>query len=114
MVFPCPSNTELFDPVELPTKGQLWSWTVQRFRPKSPPYTGPDAFTPYAVGYVELPGVVIVESRLVNIPFDQLRIGMDMKLTVETFGENTGGNPVLTYAFEPAAADTAGEESQSE
>ena len=37
-----------------PAKARLWSWTVQRFRPKSPPYAGPVAFEPYAVGYVDL------------------------------------------------------------
>ena len=48
----------------LARRGTLWSWTIQRFRPKSPPYTGPEEFEPYGVGYVELPGEVRVEARL--------------------------------------------------
>ena len=55
IVFPCPPGTE-FEPVPLGRHGSLWSFTVQRYRPKSPPYAGPEAFTPWAVGYVELPG----------------------------------------------------------
>jgi hypothetical protein len=35
-------------------EGPLWTYTVQSFPPKSPPYTG--AFEPYGVGYVERAG----------------------------------------------------------
>src|ERR1044071_9339392 len=66
MVFPAPSGPEaaLYDRTPLSAEGVLWSFTVQRFRPKSPPYAGADdeaTFSPYALGYVELPGEVIVE-----------------------------------------------------
>ena len=82
--FPCPPAIDSeWDIEELPATGTLWSFTVQRFRLKSPPYAGPAEFTPYAVGYIELPGAVIVESRIVGVPFDRLRIGMAMKLVAE-------------------------------
>ena len=50
--------------VELATRGTLWTWTVQAFPPKAPPYLGPvgDDFVPYGVGYVELPGQLRVEA----------------------------------------------------
>jgi uncharacterized protein len=83
IVFPCPASSEAYEPVALAREGTLWSFTVQRFRPKSPPYAGPEEFAPYAVGYVELPGEVIVESRLVDIAFDDLRIGLPLRLTTE-------------------------------
>ncbi|HEX6389706.1 MAG TPA: zinc ribbon domain-containing protein, partial [Solirubrobacteraceae bacterium] len=35
----------------LPATGTLWSFTVQGFAPKSPPFVG--AFEPFGVGYVE-------------------------------------------------------------
>lgn len=101
ITFPCPADLERFEPVKLPRKGKIWSWTVQRFRPKTPPYTGPEKFEPYAVGYIELPDTVIVESRLVNINFDDLNIGLDMELTLEEFGTDEQGNKVMTFAFEP-------------
>jgi len=66
----------------LSRRGTLWSWTIQRFRPKSPPYTGPEAFEPYGVGYVELPGEVRVEARLTEADPDKLEIGMEMELTL--------------------------------
>ena len=52
----------------LPAEGTLWSWTVQRFPPKSPPYAGGEAeFRPFAVGYVALPGGIAVQGRLHRI-----------------------------------------------
>jgi uncharacterized OB-fold protein len=52
-------------PVDLTGRGTVWSHTVQRFAPKSPPYVPPaEGFAPFAVGYVELPEGVRVEAVL--------------------------------------------------
>lgn len=104
IVFPMPSGGEavFYEPVPLSRKGTLWSWTVQRFRPKSPPYAGPEAFEPYAVGYVELPGEVIVESRLADVAFDRIHSGMAMELVILPFTSDPDGTIVTTYAFRPA------------
>ncbi|HEX9355257.1 MAG TPA: OB-fold domain-containing protein [Streptosporangiaceae bacterium] len=85
----------------LARRGTLWSWTVQCFPPKSPPYAvaEPGAFQPYGVGYVELPGEVRVEARLTEADPDRLRIGMPMELTlIPAPGREPG---VVTYAFRP-------------
>nr|WP_314466570.1 OB-fold domain-containing protein [uncultured Novosphingobium sp.] len=79
VVFPCPAGDSC-DPVPLAREGRLWSYTVQRYRPKTPPYTGPEAFAPWIVAYVELPGEVIVEARLVDVDFGAVRIGMPVRL----------------------------------
>jgi uncharacterized OB-fold protein len=78
IVFPCPSPTT-HEPVPLSREGRLWSYTVQRFRPKSPPYAGPDAFAPWVVAYVELPGEVIVEARLNEVALDAVKVGMPVR-----------------------------------
>jgi uncharacterized OB-fold protein len=100
IVFPCPGGVEaqLYESTLLGLRGTLWSWTVQRFRPKTPPYIGPEAFEPFAVGYVELPGETIVESRLTDVAFDALNIGMLMELTLVPL---TADGATLTYAFRP-------------
>lgn len=103
LVFPLPADIERFDRIELPDRGSLWSFTIQRFRPKSPPYAGPEAFQPYAVGYVALGDAIIVESRLVGTAFEELRIGMSLRLTLEPFVLATGETR-LTYAFTPEAS----------
>lgn len=92
--------------VELATSGTLWTWTVQAFPPKAPPYLGPvgDAFVPYGVGYVELEGEVRVEARLTESDPDKLVIGMPMHLVVEPLCIDEDGNQVVTYAFAPTVS----------
>jgi uncharacterized OB-fold protein len=89
----CPrcTSTEVLER-RLARRGTLWSWTIQRFRPKSPPYTGPEEFEPFGVGYVELPGEVRVEARLTESDPGRLRIGMEMELTLV---------PDAPFAFKP-------------
>ena len=82
--------------------GTLWTWTVQGFRPKSPPYDGPADFTPFPLGYVELTGEVKVETRLTDVEVADLRIGMPMELAIIPFETESRG-PVLTFAFRPIA-----------
>ncbi len=83
----------------LARRGTLWTWTIQCFPPKSPPYGGTaDEFEPFGVGYVELPGEVIVEARLTESDPARLRIGMAMELTLIPA---PGDDGALTYAFRP-------------
>jgi uncharacterized OB-fold protein len=99
IIFPMPSGdaADDYDAVELSPTGALWSWTIQSFRPKTPPYIGPEEFTPFAIGYVELPDQVIVETRLTQT--HGLKIGMAMELVIQPFDGS-----VLTYAFRPVEA----------
>jgi len=101
LVFPFPSGdlAKDFDQHKLASDGLLWSYTVQRFRPKSPPYRGPLAFVQYAVGYVELQNELIVESRLTGIPFEDLRIGLPVTLTTELISFFDDDTPRLSFAF---------------
>jgi len=82
----------------LSPRGTLWTWTVQCFEPKSPPYAGGGDFEPYAVGYVELPGEVRVEARLTEA--EGLEIGMPMELTLIPAPGDSGA---VTFAFRPEA-----------
>ncbi len=102
IVFPCPVN-DRFEPVPLSRSGTLWSYTIQRFRPKSPPYAGPEAFTPFPVAYVELPGETIVEARLVDVDFDDIEIGMPLEFTTTPLDPDAA-EPVMIPAFRPAEA----------
>jgi uncharacterized OB-fold protein len=88
----------------LARRGRLWAWTTQSFPPPSPPYTGPtgESFVPFAVGYVELPGEVKVESRLTESDPDALVTGMEMELAIVPFRTADDGNEVMTFAFQPA------------
>lgn len=89
---------------ELATRGELWSWTIQCFAPKAPPYLpgGVEEFEPYGVGYIELPGEVRVEARLTENDPERLRIGMTMELTLIPV---PGASDTLTFAFRPVEED---------
>lgn len=107
IVFPMPEGGEAdrFERTPLKSEGKLWSYTVQRFPPKSPPFLGPntpETFKPFALGYVELEGQVIVETRIVSDDFEALKVGLPMQLTTTEFMVDEAGDPVHTYAFTPA------------
>ena len=92
-------DKEFFEPVPLKREGTVWSFTVQRFRPKTPPYAGPDDFIPYLVAYVDLPGQLKVEARLVDIEEEEVDIGLPVELTVIPDINGTLGS--VMHAFRP-------------
>ena len=100
---------ELFDgdsdiePIELSTVGTLYTYTTQEFPPPLP-YRGvrtPDAFEPYIVGFIELDEGVIVESLIVNVTTDEVRIGQSMVSTTTDL-KTADGQALTTFAFRPA------------
>lgn len=102
LVFPLPQgpDADLFEAVPLPSTGTLWSFTIQRFPPVSPPFAldTTDGFAPFAVGYVDLGGQIIVETRLLCDSFDDLRIGAPVELALEEL-RLADGREVLSFAF---------------
>ena len=93
--------------VLLPRTGSLWTWTIQGFRPKSPPYKGDDTvdtFEPFGVGYVDL-GELLVEARLTENEPERLEIGADLELVLIPLFREDDGTEVLTFAFRPQERD---------
>lgn len=89
--------------IELPRRGRLWTWTVQRFMPKTP-YRSSETeltFVPFGLGYVELPGALRVESRLLENDPGKLSIGAEMELVLYTHRVEPDGTRILNYAFAP-------------
>jgi len=87
----CPRCGEATSSVMLSTLGTLWTWTVQRYAPKSPPYVPPpEGFQPFAVGYVELPERLRVAAVLDVADLGAIRIGAPVRI------EATGGVPRAT------------------
>jgi uncharacterized OB-fold protein len=104
----CPrcASTSMLE-VMLPRTGSLWTWTIQGFRPKSPPYKGDDTvdtFQPFGVGYVDL-GELLVETRLTENEPDRLEIGAELELVLIPLYREEDGTEVLTYAFRPQERD---------
>ena len=92
------------EPTLLGNRGTLWTWTIQGFPPKAPPYRGnadPATFVPFGVGYVEIPGQLKVEARLTEADPSRLHIGMDLEMVLEPIGTDADGNHIVTFAFRP-------------
>jgi uncharacterized OB-fold protein len=109
IVFPCPPG-DRYEPYPLKRSGKIWSYTIQRFRPKSPPYAGPLAFAPFAVAYVELEDEVIVEARLTNVALEDIVIGMAVELTLIPLDPEKQDSPLI-HAFQPHTLQTGGDAS---
>ncbi len=93
--------------VELGRRGTLWTWTVQSYPPKAPPFAGnadPETFVPYGVGYVDIDGKLLVESRLTVSDPARLEIGMEVEMVVDPLFVNADGDEVVTFAFAPVTA----------
>ncbi len=100
----CPAcGSENVNVQELPSRGTLWTFTVQRFLPKSPYNSGEtmETFKPYGVGYLELPGAVRVEGRLTENDVDKLKIGMEMDVVFDVWNQDEEGNDLVTFFFKP-------------
>ena len=104
IVFPLPEGSA-YEPYPLSRQGALWSWTIQRYRPKTPPYEGPEAFEPWPVAYVELPGETIVETRLTGVAFDAIQIGMPLELTFVPLDPARKDSPMI-HAFRPSGTSS--------
>jgi len=88
---------------ELPSRGTLWTWTIQRFMPKTPYHSNETAetFQPYGVGYLELPGGVRVEGRLTENDPDKIQIGMAMDVVFDTWRTEENGDEIISFFFKP-------------
>lgn len=95
----CPRCGAEMSLVTLPEAGTLWSWTVQRIRPK-PPYAGPDEYEPYAVGYIDL-GPLKIEGLLDGRDPESWEIGTPVRLQP---GPADGDGNVWTYRIVEATS----------
>jgi uncharacterized OB-fold protein len=88
------------DDVELGPRGRLWTWTyvhVPLFAKKDAPVAG------YGVGQVDLPEGPRVQSILRGGP-DDLAIGMEVELDLESLRTDEEGREVVIFRFRPVAS----------
>jgi hypothetical protein len=94
----CPHcQSTKMEPIQLSVQGKIYSYTVVMQRP--PGYYKGEV--PYAVGFVELPEGVRVETLFTGCDLESLRVGMDVEMVIEKLQEDEAGNEILTYKFKP-------------
>lgn len=87
---PACGNDELED-VQLSRKGTVWSFTNACY-PPPPPYVSGDDFQPYAIAAVQLADeqLVVMGQVVEGLGVDDLKIGMEMELTLGTIPAEEG------------------------
>ena len=90
------------EPAQLPDRGTLLSYTIQRYQP--PPLFRMDDWQPYAIGLVDLGAGVEVMGMLTGLALDAIRIGMPLRMVIETLYTDSERGPVATYKFAPDVA----------
>jgi uncharacterized OB-fold protein len=102
----CPNcGRETVHDIPLSPTGTLWTFTVARHRPPGD-YRGPEPFSPFGLGLVELPEGLRVLSPL-DADVDDLRIGMPMRFT-PYIRHDADGREVVAFAFAPLDQTLAG------
>ncbi|MBA3654872.1 MAG: OB-fold domain-containing protein [Actinobacteria bacterium] len=78
-----------FTEVPLSRGGKVWSFTDARYQPP-PPYMATEPYAPFAIAAVELAEekMVVMGQVVAGVGVDDLRIGMDVELVIETLYED--------------------------
>ena len=92
----CQSNE--LEEVELSRNAKIYSYSVVSQRP--PVYYKGEV--PYALGFVELPEGIRIETLFSGCDPDSLRVGMDVEMVIEKLHDEEDGTEVMAYKFRPS------------
>lgn len=94
----CPNcqSTDRTD-MSLSPRGKIYNYTMVMQRP--PIYFR--AEVPYAVGFVELPEGVRVETLFTGSNLEERKVGMNVELVIEKLHQEEDGKDVYCYKFRP-------------
>ena len=91
-------HKESLKDIKLNARGKIHTASVVMQKPGGGYYRGP---VPYAYGFVNLPEGIRVESLFTSSDPDELEVGRDVELVVETLHMDEEGNEVMTFKFRP-------------
>jgi hypothetical protein len=76
--------------VELSSRGKVWSYTNSAYPPPAPFVVTTDPFEPVVIAAVELPAeqMVVLGQVVRGYSVDDLHVGMDMQLVLDTLYED--------------------------
>ena len=101
------ADSELVD-VELSTRGRLWSYTDANYQPPEPYIPVSDPYVPFAIAAVHLADeqMVVLGQVVTGVGVDELSIGMEMELVLETLYSDDEHDYVV-WKWKPVAGQTA-------
>lgn len=89
---------DTFEEIQLSSRGTIFTFTEIMIRP--PGYYKGEV--PYAIGWVDLPEGIKVETQFTQVDFEDLKIGMEVEMILETLHTEEDGTEVICYKFRPA------------
>jgi uncharacterized OB-fold protein len=89
--------------VELSRRGTLYAYTINYY-PAPPPYVPADPFRPYATAVMELEKerMLILGQIVSDADLDQLTVGMELEVVLESLYESPDGTDVVVWKFKPS------------
>ena len=83
------SDAEL-EEIELSDRGRLWSYTDAQYQPPEPFVAATDPYEPVCLAAVELDRerLVVLGQVVRGVTVDDLRVGMEMELVLDTLSED--------------------------
>lgn len=89
-------TSDNLEPVELGDRGTLYSYTIVHRPP-----AGWQGNVPYALGQVQVPLGPHILAEIVDCPFEQLEVGMQLALALVVAAEDAEGNEMVVYKWRP-------------
>jgi uncharacterized OB-fold protein len=87
---------EGLEEAELSGRGKVWTFTIAG---QTPPGSLVEA--PYVLAVVELPEKVAIRSILTDVDPADVKVGMEVEITLAKMKEDADGNDVVSYKFKP-------------
>jgi uncharacterized protein len=84
------------EPIELSSYGIMKSYTIIAV-----PVPGWPGQIPYMLGVCQVPEGPRVWSEVIDLPFDTVKIGMPLELTLRVGGKDKEGNELVVYKWRP-------------
>ena len=92
-----------FEETQLSRTGKIWSYTDAQYQPPEP-FVAPDPYVPYSIAAVELEKekMIVLGQVVAGVDVDQLKVGDDVELVLETLYEDDDANKVI-WKWKPLA-----------
>lgn len=92
------------EPVGLSRTGRLWSYTNAGYEPPDPYVSVTDPYVPFAIAAVELEleQMVVLGQCIAGVTVDDLAVGMEMELVIDTLFVDEDGVEQLVWKWKPA------------
>ena len=84
--------------IKLSRRGKIDSFTIVTQQPGGGYYFGP---VPYAIGIVELPEGVYIETPLKAERLEDLTVGQSVELVIEPVWKDPSGTELIGFKFQP-------------